>query len=329
MEQNQRKEKFEGKITRTVSEILLLKEEGKSETEEFNSLRTKLADLIWRWAECVFKKNELENAGEEIMKCVNWSVKSFDGSPEKYMSYIFVSLKKEIQRANEKLSILKASAIDIPEKKRRLIHQMSRWAEQCGKDISDSDVQKKLASIFGVKEGEIAELLTIKKRALTVGEFSPDDCGNEISLFDSAFVSVKNGCGNIDFDFFESSERMNEMLDLINSTFLKSQERTRPYLSALVTRQFLEEIKSSLGVEDSVGLILKMDFAGSDGARKIIEMFRADSLPTQEKVAGWFKKDKTDASRTLGGFLRKMEKQDLENRAGCRKSLRKKCGIKL
>ena len=121
MEVNQQRKKLECKITETFSELLLLKEKNKQESEEFYSLRMKLAENIWKWATGVFQKAEVQNAGEEIMKCVNFSITSFEGAAEKYISYISVSIKNEIRRANEKLKSFESSAISFPQKKQRQI----------------------------------------------------------------------------------------------------------------------------------------------------------------------------------------------------------------
>ena len=119
MEANQQREKFECKITATFSELLLLKEKNKQDSEEFTSLRTKLAGNIWKWASGVFQKAWVQNAGEEIMKCVNLSITSFDGSAKKYIPYISVSIKNEIRRANEKLKLFESSATSFPQKKQK------------------------------------------------------------------------------------------------------------------------------------------------------------------------------------------------------------------
>ncbi|MBR4631372.1 MAG: hypothetical protein IKO57_13180 [Treponema sp.] len=307
METNQQREKLECKITETFSELLLLKEKNRQESEEFTSLRTKLAENIWKWASGVFQKAGVQNAGEEIMKCVNLSITSFEGSAEKYISYISVSIKNEIRRANEKLKLFESSAISFPQKKQRQLKQMIHWAEQYGKNISDPEVQERLAAIFGTSKSEINELLRLQEQSRTTGEKSVDEDGNEYSVLDEKSVSQKSGCGDVDFDFLIELEELDSCVEKINDAYLNSQERTKTYISALITRQFLCEAESAnIEIETALDLIRKKTFAETQAARKVIEFFQKNELPTQEEVASWFGKDKTDASRTMRKFLDKM-----------------------
>ena len=308
METNQQREKLECKITETFSELLLLKEKNRQDSEEFTSLRTKLAENIWKWASGVFQKAGVQNAGEEIMKCVNLSITSFEGSAEKYISYISVSIKNEIRRANEKLKLFESSAISFPQKKQRQLKQMIHWAEQYGKNISDPEVQERLAGIFGTSKNEINELLRLQKQSRTTGEKSVDEDGNEYSVLDEKSVSQKSGCGDVDFDFLIELEELDSCVEKINDAYLNSQERTKTYISALITRQFLCEAESAnIEIETALDLIRKKTFAETQAARKVIEFFQKNELPTQEEVASWFGKDKTDASRTMRKFLDKIK----------------------
>ena len=300
METNQQREKLECKITETFSELLLLKEKNRQESEEFTSLRTKLAENIWKWASGVFQKAGVQNAGEEIMKCVNLSITSFEGSAEKYISYISVSIKNEIRRANEKLKLFESSAISFPQKKQRQLKQMIHWAEQYGKNISDPEVQERLAAIFGTSKSEINELLRLQEQSRTTGEKSVDEDGNEYSVLDEKSVSQKSGCGDVDFDFLIELEELDSCVEKINDAYLNSQERTKTYISALITRQFLCEAESAnIEIETALDLIRKKTFAETQAARKVIEFFQKNELPTQEEVA-------SDASRTMRKFLDKM-----------------------
>ena len=309
MEANQQREKLECKITEIFSELLLLKEKNKQDSEEFYSLRTKLAGNIWKWAIIVFQKAEVENAGEEIMKCVNTSITSFEGSVEKYISYISVSIKNEIRRANEKLKSFESSAISFPQKKQRQLKQMIHWAEQYGKNISDPDVQERLAAIFGTSKSEINELLRLQEQSRTTGEKSVDEDGNEYSVLDEKSVSQKSGCGDVDFDSLIELEGLDSCVEKINDAYLNSQDRTKQYLSALITRQFLHETENAnIKIESVIAIIQKKPFAEAPEAKKIIDFFQKNELPTQENVASWFGKDKTDASRTVRKFLDKMMK---------------------
>ncbi|MBR1911486.1 MAG: hypothetical protein IJ828_03915, partial [Treponema sp.] len=142
----------------------------------------------------------------------------------------------------------------------------------------------------------------------TTGEKSVDEDGNEYSVLDKKFVSQKSGCGDVDFDSLIELEGLDSCVEKINDAYLNSQDRTKQYLSAPITRQFLYEIeRANIEMERALNLIWKKPFAETQDARKVIELFQKNELPTQEEVASWFGKDKTDASRTMKKFLKKSE----------------------
>ncbi|MBR1713932.1 MAG: hypothetical protein IJ717_03180 [Treponema sp.] len=88
----------------------------------------------------------------------------------------------------------------------------------------------------------------------------------------------------------------------------RGEKRTKTYISALITSQFLCEAESAnIEIENALDLIRKKTFAETQEARKVIELFQKNELPTQEEVASWFGKDKTDASRTMRKFLDKIK----------------------
>ena len=305
MDKNQQREKLEKKITKTFSELFLLKEENKTASEEFSSLKTKLAENIWKWAACIFEK--YENAGQEIMECVNLSINSFKGSPDKYLAYIYVSLKNEIRRANEKQKAFESSQMKFPEKKQQVLNHMIRWAEQYGKNIYDPQTQEGLAVLFNTEADKINRLLYLRERTVTLKEKTIIEDGEEFSLLETKSVSEEKGYGNLDFTFFEKTESLLEIIKNINDTFENTQERTKPYLSALVTRQLLFEAENAnLEIKTILNLIENKTFTKYTEAKKIIECFEKDALPTQEEVARWFGRDKTDASRSIKTFVNKL-----------------------
>ena len=108
------KEKLEFKIEKTAKEILSLKESSCCDDSEYKTLLTKMSDLIWRWSKIVFGE-KTKNASVEIMKCIERSLKNFNGND--YIKYISVALRNEINNANKKNQLFKKQQISIPEKK--------------------------------------------------------------------------------------------------------------------------------------------------------------------------------------------------------------------
>lgn len=104
----------------------------------------------------------------------------------------------------------------------------------------------------------------------------------------------------------------------IDKIFVTAQERTKPYLSALVTHRLLVELESAQAdMDNAMTLLRTSSFAKTEAAQKIIvEYQKGGAFCTQEDIAKRFGRDKTDASRTLKKFLEKVStciKSDYNN----------------
>ena len=298
------KNQLEEEIEKTAEDIFAIPKEERETSSDFSTFRTKLATDVWKWANVTFGK-KVNDCTVEIMKCINLSIKSFRGDSKNYMHYISAGLKNEIRRAHEKNKVYEEITINIPEKKRRRIINILRDVEGYGKNISDFAVQSHIAYTYNITAEELSELIGWYKQSFVQQEkvISYDD--GEISLFDL----------NPDPTDFESevvfADNLEEALKAIDCAFKEVQERTQPYLSALLVRQILEELESA-GIDSKSAYehLSGCQFAKTKEADRVKEAFlNNDVCPTQQKVASWFQKDKTDASRTMKMFLERMKKQ--------------------
>lgn len=305
------KTKLEEKITRVASEIFQIPAQSRTGSAEFLSLKTKLAECLWNWARLTFDEEKVKNSGTEIMDCVNRSLASFNGQAADYIKYISASLKKEISLANERKTVFDERAIRLPEKKRRLLKSMIRSAKEYGKDIQNKECQEHLARMYGHTEKEIADLVKWYFQSSVQSETTVNDEGEEISLLDTKRVFENSG-GRTPAQELEQKDEISLVLTSIDKAFSEQQDRTKPYLSALLTRLVLEELESA-GTDSTSSLeyLAGRAFAMTDKAIEVKEAFLSgDSCPAQQEVAAWFSKDKTDASRTLRNFMEKMKRRE-------------------
>lgn len=309
------KNQLETKITNIITEIFALEDSDRNTSNgEFSTLRTKLADYVWQWASLVFSTNRLANAGTEIMECVNRSIKAFEGESEDYIKYISASLKQEIGRANEKNAVFEARIIDLPEQKHRRTKQILRYVDEYGKDILKLETQQELAEIFGFETSEIAKLITLDYQLQVQSETIISSEGDEVSLLDCALIFKASRYKTPEDEVIsqlEQNENFSKVLNEIDEEFCKSQERTKPYLSALLMLQILSELKNAKIDSKQVADLLKnRAFAQTEKAQNILERFLSDDeLPKQEEVAKMFGRDKTDASRAIRKFLEKINQE--------------------
>ena len=129
-------------------------------------------------------------------------------------------------------------------------------------------------------------------------------------MFDSAAVCTHSGYKAVDACLIEQ-DHIERSLQLIDSAFAASQDRTKPYLSALLTHRVLCELDAAKVDQETItGILSNKTFAGTEHGRKLIRLFfEAEAFPTQEDIAKQFGKDKTDASRTIHKFLQKVRQK--------------------
>lgn len=302
------KQRLEEKITKTVAEIFSLEEPGRHESsEEYKALKTKLAADIWKWCNATFKSNKTSNAGVEIMECIQRSLSSYKGEPAEYMRYIAVALKTEIKRAAAKAKDRKQPIISLPENKRRRINNFLSIAERYGKDIEDTAVQQKIAEEYGCTQKEVSALAQYYKRSFVQSDRIVSKNGEEVSIFDTMIADTYL----YGEDSLVQKDELERLLYKIDKTFTAYQERTKPYLSALLTHCLLVELeKLKFDIDNAIKLLQTVTFSKNEISAKIIERFSStdDEFFTQKDIAAWFNRDKTDASRTLRIFSEKLKK---------------------
>lgn len=314
MTDEENKLRLEEKITRIFTEISALpkaeRENSSGGSAEFKMLKTKLADSVWRWSKCVFSAGRLANAGKEIMECVTRSISSYHGSLDDYINYISAAVSTEIRRANEKQKVFEEQKDRVSEKKRRVLKQMLRYAEENGADIKSAETQRKLAMVFDRTMEEVADLVTVHFQSFVQGDSANTDGGEEISFLDTAAIAEKYGYGNT-AEYIVAKSELQARLSGIDNILKKQQERTKPYLSALITHRILAELESAkVDKEATTELLRGVSFANTAEAGRVVQSFFADGeFVTQEEIALWFGRDKTDASRAMKGFLEKISKR--------------------
>lgn len=277
---------------------------------EFLTLRAKLTDAVWRWALLTFNPEKIKNAAIEIMECVNRSVLSYEGTAEHYINYLARSLKQEINRANIRLHTFHSEIIPLPENKRRKWNRLCTAAAHYGKDIERAETQAWLAKRTGCQISEIIKLMQWQLQTAVQSEHIDSENSKGYSLFDSAAVCTHSGYKAADACLIEQ-DHLERSLQLIDAAFAASQDRTKPYLSALLTHRVLCELDAAKTDSAVIAEVLhNARFADTEHGRTLIRLFfEAENLPTQEDIAAQFGKDKTDASRTIHKFLQKVRQK--------------------
>ena len=304
------KQQQEAKIIKIAAELFPFVQQKNTSCAEFRTLRMKLTDTVWRWALLTFNPKKIENAAVEIMECVNRSVFSYKGTAEHYINYLARSLKQEINRANIRLHTFHSEIIPLTENKRRKWNRLCASAAHYGKDIEHAETQAWLAKRTGYTVDDIAKLMQWHAQTAVQSEHIDSENGNGYSLFDSAAVCIQNGYKAADACLIEQ-DHIEHCVQLIDAVFAASQDRTKPYLSALLTHRVLCELDAAKVDSTVIAVVLRnVRFSDTEHGRTLIRLFfEAKSFPTQEDIAKQFGKDKTDASRTIHKFLQKVRQK--------------------
>ena len=299
------KKHWELKIIKTVSELLPFVQNGNTSCVEFLTLRTKLADAVWRFAALTFGTASIENAAVEIMDCLNRSVLSYKGIAEHYINYIASALKQEIMRANGKLQTFNTAVISLPDNKQRKLHRICSYAEHYGKDINATETKIWLEKQTGYSVSQIAQLLEWKLQTMLKSEYSMSKDGEEISLFEYTATTRSNGSPQE--TYLLEKLTLEDVLQALDAAFTASKDRKKPYLSALLTHRILRELDAAKIDRKTIRKMLsKKTFANTEYGRKLIWLFfESTTFPTQEDIAARFGKDKTDASKMISTFIKK------------------------
>lgn len=315
MEQD--KIQLEDKINKIVTSLFSLKKSDDFDESEYKTLFTKLSDLIWRWAKITFGQ-KVENASIEIMECIKRSLSSFKEGENEYVKYISASLKIEIEKANRKNQLSERELIRIPEKKRKRINQIFKYAERYGKSLESNSDLKKIASVFNLSDFDLKELLQWKHQAGVLQDYVISNDGNEISLIESQ-ISSQSFLFNPEAVFLNKEinknieNRINDFLSLVDEVFVQEKEKTenqkksKQYVGALITRQIMEDLSKIHSIDQTK--ICRMLDKKRFTDQTVLELFKQEKLISQQEIAALYNKDKTDASRKVKTFLQKIQEK--------------------
>ena len=164
---------------------------------------------------------------------------------------------------------------------------------------------------------EIQELLNIKQQSEILSD-TVQACDGEVFSLTDSFVSEHNFTYNPETNFFindenlEDEKKLEDLFCLIENLYLEEKDKTenqktsKQYLGALITRQILEDLSKIPNLSQSK--ICRMLESKCFSDNTVLELFIQDKLPNQQDIAEWYNKDKTDASRKIGKFSQKLQK---------------------
>ena len=305
------KSQIEEKINNLMEEILTLRDQNDSQSTNFKILKTKLGDLVWKWGKIVFG-DKISNAGVEIMNAFNRSLINYKKEDGAYIPYMSRILKNEIENASKKNNVFEKEIIKIPDEKRKFIKNILKYAEYTNKDINNKEHKQIIASSFNLDSEYLDKLLQWNNQAVPLQDSVPTSLeqDSDFSFIENSSNSVNIEYKSIDNNFLIIEDIKSQLLN-IEDCFNEEKSNTnnqilsKQYLAALITRQIVENLYNlKIFSNENINALLKnYSFYSKD----VLDLYTKINNMTLEKTAALFNKDKTDASRKMKDFRRKLE----------------------
>ena len=254
----------------------------------------------------------------DCLKKFSVSTSAKQGIP--FSRYVCASVSRKINSEKEKASLSDRNAgmkfSDDVQKKIRRVLQLDKHYVQFGiadeKRRNEKRRNEKIAAALEMSEEDVVSLKNCETTATSSLEAKNAD-GDEYSLVETTELSAKlNREAEPETALLSVCDKTERAARIakIESLFDRQQERTKPYLAALLTRELLEELLHihDMSAEEIAGLVGGVHFADKEIVQDFVQNAgSADwTLPTQQEIAARFGRDKTDASRTMVRFLEKM-----------------------
>ncbi len=239
-----------------------------------------------------------------------------------FIVYFETSIRKEFKRAmvRNKTIIDRKQGITGTglEKKKRISSDYNKFKtnikgfKKNHKELTEEKIQQLYISTsnrYGITIEKLREAILVEQNASVLLESRTIDEGDGTStVFDSLA-----GTDTVETNLIDEAkiDEIAQTLLAIDEEYSCAQERTKPYLSALLMWVALNYLKTCVRIDNEHinNLLKKRAFAQTEKAQNILKRFLSnDELPTQKEVAAMFRRDKTDASRTIKKFKEKLKK---------------------
>ncbi|UTC77676.1 hypothetical protein E4O04_06550 [Treponema sp. OMZ 799] len=304
----EKKENFEAEIKYLADEFFSIPKEDNSIASKRNTLKTELWIELWRYykeIQYTGLENDDEITAEKYSDVINDTIsKSMEAykieKETPFLHYVNAAVKNEISRERQKEYL---HGLKVPQKIFRQWKELVQLAHSRGIDIRDINKMRELGSLLHYSENILEQVLDLGK--VKIGSDQTKIDGKERSVFDILESSIGNPEKG-----FEKKEELEAVLHrfiIMDNFFQKKQERVKKYLSALLTLEFFSALDA---LNKMIGQKQNFSFVDLELYAELEEIeVKGFKVPAKQDIAARFKRDKTDASRTLKNFLKEIEEK--------------------
>lgn len=299
--------KFLDKLTKLDYEKLInnscLFEIDKQESPAlYETEKRKMYELITRYyINYVYIRDENNiEYGYTLITTINDCIKYYDKSKGDFVHLLNWAMKRNIakEKARDKYGKMRGG-INIPEKVATKIKKIVRLLESKCLDVSEPQVQQKIASLCNITVAKLQELMHINASTVVVSSTQCDSNGNECEIFD--FIHSKD---NLLEEKLIQNDSIADFIQKINDTFVSCQERQKPLLSMLLTKEIIKDLQNDYDLE-KISDILKNTAFKNDF---ILKSYISTLELTQDKqIAEMCGVSPESLSRTFKNFKEKLK----------------------
>ena len=222
-----------------------------------------------------------------------------------FSQYLYSSIKRRIAFLKEKADLsARNGGSHITDDEQKKIKKIRKMDGFYAAERDETLRNKKIAFALEMPVDEVVRLKDAAAR--TTAGLEVEDKDEEgvslLELISSPMVGPE--------EELIQEEAVKGLLDCIESVWKGGQDRVKPYLAALVTRWTLEIFskQKDLSAEDIRRMLRGRAFCDSELLDACCNA-TGGTLPSQQEVAKRFGKDKSDASRTMGKFIKALREE--------------------
>lgn len=238
-------------------------------------------------------QHEYEPYGCEITEVAIRCISNFDESKGVFLHYFNSAWRQEYSHImGKKLEDEKYRGLRLTEEDRRAVRKYIKLAQQLRMDCRPDQLYKKLSMAMNLPIERIFELAQLNSVIVGSDSYIGDD-GEEQSLWDQIQGDESASQG------IEAAENIEELLRRIEREYISLQKRQKPIVSDMLTARicnFLSEAEAGRFTFISDAVLARYRQNGT--------------VPTQRDIAQKYGRDEASISRTINGFLKKLQREE-------------------
>ena len=246
----------------------------------------------------IYPNKPLDTYSLTLIETATGCIKYYDKTKGIFLHLFNTVLKRNLSIAKAKEIVdthrqgLKLSSCD-----EQMIRKVVAFAKSKNLNIYDDTVQAKIATVFGLTETRVTELIQINDNAVTVSDTVVNEDGDEISLLD-----LQAHTKSSEKEKIIARETLTELIDAIQSAFQVVQARQKRLLSLLLTAEVIRVFDYDLKAADEI--LCKYSFYSNE----IFDWYKTYyELPTARQIAQICGVSEQSLSRTYKNFKEKLK----------------------